>query len=67
MTLAKNYVASPLRSAWRLLPARTRSYLYTRGFALLGPAIAGDTPSAHGGIAVAGELSVATGLGDTNV
>jgi glycosyltransferase involved in cell wall biosynthesis len=64
MTLAKNYAASPLRGAWRLLPPRTRRYLFTRGCALVAPTIARNPPPACGGLAVAGELSALTGLGE---
>jgi glycosyltransferase involved in cell wall biosynthesis len=64
MTLGRNYTTSPLRSAWRLLPPRTRRYLFARGCALVAPAIARDPPPACEGLAVAGELSAATGLGE---
>ena len=64
MTMAGKYVASPLRRTWRLLPARTRRYLYARGHALFGPTIARDPPPPHDGIAVVGELAIASGLGE---
>jgi glycosyltransferase involved in cell wall biosynthesis len=64
MTLVRNYVNSPLRNAWRLLPAHARRYIYTCGCALVAPAITRDPPPAIAGIAVAGELSAATGIGE---
>ena len=64
MILPKNYATSPLRSAWRLFPARARNYLFTYGSALVAPAIARDPPLARAGLAVAGELSATTGIGE---
>jgi glycosyltransferase involved in cell wall biosynthesis len=64
MTLVNNYAASSLRRAWRLLPPRTRRHLFTRVCALVAPTIARHPPPACGGLAVAGELSATTGLGE---
>ena len=64
MRWAKDKSISPLRSAWRLLPPRTRRYLFTRGCAMVAPAIAREPPPARAGLAIAGELSATTGLGE---
>jgi glycosyltransferase involved in cell wall biosynthesis len=64
MRWSKDRGVSPLRSAWRLLPPRTRRYLFTRGSAMAAPAIAHEPPPARAGLAVAGELSATTGLGE---
>jgi glycosyltransferase involved in cell wall biosynthesis len=64
MRWSKDKGISPLRGAWRLLPPRTRRNLFTRGCALVAPAIARDPPPARAGLAVAGELSATTGLGE---
>jgi glycosyltransferase involved in cell wall biosynthesis len=64
MARGRNYTTSPLRSAWRLLPPRTRRYLYTRGYALVAPSIARTPPPARAGLAIAGELSATTGIGE---
>lgn len=64
MPRSKDNSISHLRSAWRLLPPRSRRYLFTRGTALFAPAIAREPPPARSGLAVAGELSVTTGLGE---
>ena len=64
MAPRRNYATSPLRSAWRLLPPSARRYLYTRGYALVAPSIARTPPPARAGLAIAGELSATTGIGE---
>lgn len=55
---------SPLHRLWRLLPAERRRLLFTRATALLAPRPDHPAPPVHGGIAVVGELSRASGLGE---
>lgn len=55
---------SLLHQAWRLLPADARRRWIRRAAAWLSPSIATTMPAAGCGIAVAGELSNATGLGE---
>ena len=55
---------SPLHRLWRLLPANQRRMLFTRGTAFLAPKPDRFPPPARAGIAVSGELSRATGLGE---
>jgi glycosyltransferase involved in cell wall biosynthesis len=55
---------SPLHRLWRLLPASQRRALFTHGTALLAPRPDRRPPAAQGGIAVSGELSRASGLGE---
>ena len=64
MTPGGSYATSSLRSAWRLLPSRARRYLYTRGYALVAPSIARTPLPARAGLAIAGELSATTGIGE---
>ena len=49
---------------WRLLPARQRRHLASAATALLAPRIGRGSPPARMGIAVAGELSRVSGLGE---
>ncbi len=49
---------------WRLLPARGRRRLSAEVAAFLAPKIARDPPPAKGGVAVVGELSRFSGLGE---
>ncbi|HSU06199.1 MAG TPA: glycosyltransferase [Acetobacteraceae bacterium] len=51
--------------AWRLLPAATRRRLVLRGAALIAPRIASSPPAVSSGIIVAGELTRASGLGES--
>jgi glycosyltransferase involved in cell wall biosynthesis len=53
-----------LHRLWRLLPARQRRRASSEAIALLAPRIDRAPPPAHGGIAVAGELSRMSGLGE---
>ena len=55
---------TPLHRMWRTLPARQRRRLVTVATGLLAPRIDRDPPPAHTGVAVAGELSRASGLGE---
>ena len=64
MRWSKDRGISPLRSVWRLLPPRARRYLFTRAHATFAPAIAREPSPARAGIAVAGELSATTGIGE---
>ena len=57
-------VVSPLHRVWRLLPARQRRSLLWRSAALLAPRPDAVAPVARSGVAVAGELGVASGLGE---
>jgi glycosyltransferase involved in cell wall biosynthesis len=56
---------SPLHKAWRFLPTTARRRLFSSLTALAAPAVARDPPPPHGGIAVVGELSASTGLGES--
>jgi glycosyltransferase involved in cell wall biosynthesis len=49
---------------WRILPARPRRSAFSRGTALLAPRPDRDPPPVHTGIAIVGELSRASGLGE---
>ncbi|MEO9191766.1 MAG: glycosyltransferase [Acetobacteraceae bacterium] len=51
--------------AWRVLPAAPRRRLLVGAAALLAPRIAHPTPAANGGVIVAGELTRASGLGES--
>jgi glycosyltransferase involved in cell wall biosynthesis len=53
-----------MRRAWRLLPARPRRRLLTHATALVAPRIDRTPPTSSDGIAVVGEFSRATGLGE---
>ena len=53
-----------LHRAWRRLPAQQRRRVAARIAALLAPRIERGVPSARGGLAVAGELSRISGLGE---
>jgi glycosyltransferase involved in cell wall biosynthesis len=55
---------SPLHRAWRLLPARARRAALARATAAIAPRPDRDPPQPARGIAVAGELSRASGLGE---
>lgn len=55
---------SPLHRAWRALPPRARRRALVAGTALLAPRPDRAPPPPAGGIAVAGELSRASGLGE---
>ena len=55
---------TPLHRMWRLLPTHQRRRLVTAGAALLAPRVDRHPPAAHTGVAVAGELSRASGLGE---
>ncbi len=61
----RNNGISPLHKAWRLLPTNARRHLYSSLTALAAPSIARDPPLPRGGIAVVGELSASTGLGES--
>jgi glycosyltransferase involved in cell wall biosynthesis len=54
----------PLHRLWQRLPAGPRRRLLARGTALLAPRPDFPAPAARGGVAVAGELSRASGLGE---
>ena len=54
----------PLHHLWRTLPQGARRRLLTRGTALLAPHPDRPAPPARAGIAVAGELERASGLGE---
>jgi glycosyltransferase involved in cell wall biosynthesis len=54
----------PLHRAWRALPARARRRLLAHGSALLAPRAEWPAPRAAHGLAVAGELARASGLGE---
>ena len=54
----------PMHRLWRLLPASQRRRLVTRASALLAPKPDRDPPPAANGLAVVGELSRASGLGE---
>ena len=56
---------TPLHRMWRLLPSRQRRRLATAAAGLFAPRIDRDPPPAHTGVAVAGELSRASGLGES--
>ncbi|MEO9190164.1 MAG: glycosyltransferase [Acetobacteraceae bacterium] len=51
--------------AWRALPAAPRRRLLVGAAALLAPRIAHPAPAANGGVIVAGELTRASGLGES--
>jgi glycosyltransferase involved in cell wall biosynthesis len=59
-----NSAANLMRRAWRLLPARPRRRLLTHATALVAPRISRAPPASSDGIAVVGEFSRATGLGE---
>ena len=49
---------------WRHLPARQRRYMITLVTSLVAPGIDRDPPAGFDGVAVAGEMSRASGLGE---
>ncbi len=55
---------SPLHRLWRLLPAERRRRLFARTTALLAPRPDRPPPPVQAGIAVVGELSRPSGLGE---
>jgi glycosyltransferase involved in cell wall biosynthesis len=55
----------PLHLLWRLLPAEARRRWLAGGTALLAPSPDRDPPVVPGGMAVAGELGRASGLGES--
>ncbi|MBU6497344.1 MAG: mannosyltransferase, partial [Rhodospirillales bacterium] len=55
---------SPLHRLWRTLPAERRRLLFAQATAALAPRPTRPAPLARGGIAVVGELSRASGLGE---
>ncbi len=55
---------TPLHRLWRRLPPRQRRALFSRATALLAPRPDRRPPPARAGIAIAGELSRASGLGE---
>jgi glycosyltransferase involved in cell wall biosynthesis len=63
-TSTKTAPLHPLHRIWRLFPARQRRRLLSRAGAVLAPRVKHDPLPAQGGIAVGGELSRATGLGE---
>jgi glycosyltransferase involved in cell wall biosynthesis len=54
----------PLHRAWRLLPAAARRTAFARGSAWFAPRPAWPAPAAAAGVAVAGEIGRASGLGE---
>jgi hypothetical protein len=56
---------SLLHRAWRALPSGPRRRVLTGAAALLAPRIAQPPPVARGGVIVAGELTRASGLGES--
>lgn len=54
---------SPLHRIWRLLPAPARRWAFVHATTALAPAIDTDPPPAAAGLAIAGELTRASGLG----
>ena len=54
----------PLHRLWRVFPARERRALLARATAIVAPRPDAAPPPASGGLAVAGELSRASGLGE---
>ena len=65
MTEAGAFRLTPLHRMWRLLPSHQRRRLATAAAALVAPHIDRGPPPAREGIAVAGELSRASGLGES--
>ncbi len=64
MTGETAFRLTALHRVWRLFPPRRRRRLVTAVTALLAPRIDRHPPPARGGVAVAGELSRASGLGE---
>jgi glycosyltransferase involved in cell wall biosynthesis len=64
MTGATAFRLTALHRVWRLFPPRPRRRLATAAVALLAPRIDRHPPPAQAGLAVAGELSRASGLGE---
>ncbi len=62
--MARHNALHPLHRAWRMLPAETRRNVFARSTAWLAPRATWPAPHAQGGIAVAGELGRASGLGE---
>jgi glycosyltransferase involved in cell wall biosynthesis len=60
----KAFRLTPLHRVWRLFPPRQRRRLVTAATTLLAPRIDRHPPPARAGVAVAGELSRASGLGE---
>jgi glycosyltransferase involved in cell wall biosynthesis len=63
--MAVPFRLTPLHRLWRLLPARQRRRLVTEAIGGIAPRIDRHPPPAECGLAVAGELSRATGLGES--
>jgi glycosyltransferase involved in cell wall biosynthesis len=64
MTGDQTFRLTALHRLWRLLPPRQRRRLVTAATALVAPGIDRRPPPARAGVAVAGELSRASGLGE---
>ncbi len=64
MTGETAFRLTALHRVWRLFPPRQRRRLMSEATALLAPRIDRHPPPAHAGVAVAGELSRASGLGE---
>src|SRR5579862_785827 len=54
----------PLHRLWQRLPAGPRRRMLARGTAMLAPRPDFPAPAVRGGVAIAGELSRASGLGE---
>ena len=63
-TIDGAYRLTPLHRLWRHLPSRPRRWLISQAAALLAPHIDRSPPAPRLGVAVAGELSRASGLGE---
>lgn len=63
--MSGSFRLTPLHRLWRLFPARQRRWLLTEATARLAPRIDPRPPNAAAGMIVAGELSRATGLGES--
>lgn len=64
MSREETFRLTSLHRMWRLLPPRQRRRLVTAVTALVAPRIDRHPPPARAGVAVAGELSRASGLGE---
>ena len=58
------FALNPAHRAWRLLPARARRRLLTGALSCIAPRPDREPPPALHGVAVAGDLTQATGLGE---
>ena len=58
------FALNPAHRAWRLLPARPRRRLLTAALSCIAPRPDREPPPALHGVAVAGDLTQATGLGE---